>query len=508
MKIQRTSNAKKGIIFGTVSNIYSMIVPFLMRTVMLYTLGVKYLGLNSLFTSILQVLNLTEFGVGSAMVYSMYKPIAEDDTRKICALMRLYRRYYRIIGLIVGVLGILIVPILPKLINEELPGDVNLYVLYLMNLASTVLTYWLFAYKNSLLNAFQRNDIISKIYLVSNTLKYILQIGALVFLKSYYVYVSVMLLTQILNNIITALIVDRMYPDYRPRYQLPEREVQDINHRIRDLFTQKIGGVVNNNADTIVISAFLGLTTLVVFQNYYYVISIPLALMSVVFDSCRAGIGNSLETESSEKNYEDFKIFTFIVNWSASVCCCGLICLYQHFMCMWVGEELLFPFSVVILFVIYIYLLILSRMLSVFKDAGGIWHRDRMRPLFAALLNLGLNLMLVQVVGIYGILLSTIISWAILSIPWLIQNLFLTIFNRNSLSYIFMLIRYALVAVSVCIIGMQVCGRFPSYGIFWFIIKGFVALITSNALLLLLFFRTKEFKSAWSFMKRMIKIKK
>ena len=175
MKINRTKNAARNMVYGIVLKLYQIIVPFLMRTAMIYFMGVQYLGLNSLFTSILQVLNLVELGVGSAMVYSMYRPIAEDNKEEICALMRLYRLYYRIIGMAIGILGIMVLPFLPYLIEGEIPNDVNIYILYLLNLGSTVLSYWLFAYRNCLLNAHQRNDVINKIMMATTTVQYALQ---------------------------------------------------------------------------------------------------------------------------------------------------------------------------------------------------------------------------------------------------------------------------------------------------------------------------------------------
>lgn len=216
MRIERAQNATRNIIFGVFLKVYQILFPFLMRTVMIYSLGVQYLGLNSLYASILQVLNLAELGVGSAMVFSMYEPIAHDDRTKVCALMRLYRLYYRAIGLIIAVIGLLVLPVVPKLISGEIPSDVNVYVLYLINLSSTVLSYWLFAYKNSILQAHQRNDIISKVTLLTSTFQYILQIGALWLFKSYYLYILVQLLTQAITNVLTAIIASKIYPDFVP----------------------------------------------------------------------------------------------------------------------------------------------------------------------------------------------------------------------------------------------------------------------------------------------------
>lgn len=301
MKINRTKNASRNIIFGIILKIYQLIIPFVMRTAMIYLLGVQYLGLNSLFTSILQVLNLAELGVGSAMVYSMYKPLAEDDKATICALMNLYKIYYRVIGLVVCVAGLVLLPFIPKLISGEVPSDINVYVLYLMNLTATVLSYWLFAYKNSILLANQRVDITSKVLLLTETIKYVLQFLVLVILHNYYYFVIVILLTQILTNIITAIVSDKIYPQFQARGKLPREEIRQINHRIRDLFTSKIGAVIVNSVDTIVISAFLGLRVLAVYQNYFYLITAVIGLISTIFVSVTAGIGNSIIVETKEK---------------------------------------------------------------------------------------------------------------------------------------------------------------------------------------------------------------
>ena len=257
MRIERTKNATRNIVFGSFMKAYQMIIPFLMRTAMIYFMGVQYLGLNSLFVSILQVLNLAELGVGNAMVFSMYKPIVEDDEMTICSLMRLYRTYYRIIGSIIAVVGIAVTPFIPKLIKGDIPAELNIYILYLLNLAATVLSYWLFAYKNSLLQAHQRTDVSSIITVITNTLQYGLQLLIILFFKNYYLYIIVVLATQIFNNILTAIIVTRMYPKYKPVGRLEKKEIKKINGRIKDMFTGKIGSIILNSADTIVILSLI-----------------------------------------------------------------------------------------------------------------------------------------------------------------------------------------------------------------------------------------------------------
>ena len=270
-KIERTKNATRNLIYGMILRLYQIVIPFLMRTVMIYTLGVEYLGLNSLFTSVLSVLNLAELGVGSAMVYSMYKPIADDDSETICALMKLYKIYYNFIGFVIALVGIALTPFIPKLISGEIPNGINIYILYLMNLGATVLSYWLFAYKNSILQAHQRSDVVSKVTLATNTIQYILQILALYIMKNYYYFIIAMLIVQILTNVVTAIFADKLYPSFKPKGKLSKEKIKKINQRIRDLFTAKLGSVVVGSVDTMVISAFLGLTTLAIYQNYYYI---------------------------------------------------------------------------------------------------------------------------------------------------------------------------------------------------------------------------------------------
>lgn len=452
MKIERTRNASRNLVFGILLKFYQITIPFLMRTAMIYFMGVQYLGLNSLFTSILQVLNLAELGVGSAMIYSMYKPIAEDDAATICALIRLYRTYYRIIGIVIAVIGVLLTPFIPKLINGELPPELNIYVLYLLNLAVTVLSYWLFAYKNSLLQAHQRADVISKVALVTNTVQYGLQFLVLITIKNYYVYVLAALATQALTNVVTAIVATKMYPTYHPVGKLPKSQVRDINHRIRDLFTSKLGSVIVNSADTVVISAFLGLTMLAIYQNYYYILTSIIGFVGIAFQACTAGIGNSVIVETKEKNFNDLKKFTFLIAWIAGFCTCCFLCLYQPFMKLWVGEDLMLGLTAVVCFCIYFFMYEINQLLNTYKDAAGIWHEDRFRPLVTAVANLTMNLIMVQFWGIYGVILSTVLSMVFVGMPWLLHNLFTTLFARSQMKdYLKSLLKYTFVVALSCI---------------------------------------------------------
>lgn len=494
MKIERIKNTSRNMIYGVALQILKLGVPFLMRTVMIYLLGIEYLGLNSLFTSVLSVLNLAELGVGSAMVYSMYKPIAEDDTDKICALMLLYKKYYRIIGIVIFILGVLLVPFIPELINGDVPADMNVYVLYLLNLFATVFSYWLFAYKGSILQAHQRNDVISKVTLATDGIKYLAQLLVLVTVKDYYLYVIVILLTQILNNIITAFFAQKMYPQYRARGGLSQKEQRIINCRIRDLFTAKLGTVIVYSSDTIVISAFLGLRILAIYQNYYYLFTAVTAMITIIYTSVRAGLGNSIIVDNKEKVFADFKKFLLIIVWIAGFCSTCFLCLYQPFMELWVGSDLLMGFGVVVCLVIYFFVHCLNTFLNSYKDASGIWHEDRFRPLVEAMTNLILNIVLVNIIGLYGIVLSTIFSMLLVA-PWLIYNLFKLIFGQNHIwEFLIRLAYYIFVTFLAAVLTYWICSFIIGNLIYVVIVRLMVCILFTNLLLLIFYFKIPEFK--------------
>lgn len=505
MRIERKKNASRNIIFGLVERGYNLLMPFLMRTAMIHFLSVEYLGLSGLFTSVLQVLNLAELGVGSAMVFSMYKPIAEDDVATVCALMKLYRRYYRIIGAVVMGTGLILLPFIPRLIHGDVPEDINVYYLYLLNLTATALSYWLFAYRNSLLNAYQRNDVRSKIALATNTAKYIIQFLVLALLHNYYWYVIVIIITQILNNIITAVVSKDIYPQYKPQGTLSEEEIQSINHRVRDVFTAKLGGTILNSADTIVISAFLGLRLLAIYQNYYYILTAVSGIFTILFSSLTAGVGNSLVLESKEKNYQDYRTLTVITCSLMAVSAACMIMLYQPFISVWVGKDLLLSMTMVVLFCVYFVIVEYVMLASVYKDAAGIWHQDRLRPLSSGLVNLFLNLLMVKRFGLYGIVISTILSAGIVSAPWITSNLFKFIFPEKLKDYLPLLFRCLLTIIVAMTTGILTDNVIRAGGALGLVVRLFVSLVIGIVSCVLILGHTSEFGRAKNVLLSMIR---
>lgn len=505
MKIQRTKNAARNIVFGTILKILKMVSPFIIRSFMLHYLGVHYLGLNGLFASILSFLNLAELGVGSAMVFSMYKPIAEDDTESICALMKLYRTFYRAIGLFIAVLGLALTPFLQNLIKGDIPADMNLYILYFMNLGNTVLTYWLFAYKNCLLYAHQRSDVVSKVATVLHLVEYVLKILAIVLFHNYYLYLVIQILAQAAINLIIACWVTKLYPNYKPQGSLPKEKMMDIIRRVRDLFTAKFSYVIFNSADTLVISSFMGLAALAIYQNYFYIITSLRTFLEVIIGACIAGVGNSLVTESGEKNYNDLNRFTLLFGWLMGVSSAMLLCMYQPFMEIWMGQENMLTFNYVICFVIYFYTMGMNKIINMFKDAAGIWHKDRFRPLVSALVNLGLNLATVQWLGLYGVLLSSVVSIVAVQIPWLFHNLFSEVFPRK---YMWQYVRFFsllfLLALVSCAGSWFLCSLISLGEWASLIVYACISFVIPNIIFFAVYGRNPLFKKSLAKVKRLV----
>lgn len=505
--MSRTKNAARNIVFGTILRAYQLLLPFLMRSAILYYLGVQYLGLNSLFVSVIQMLNLAELGVGSAMIYSMYRPIAEHDDTKVCALMRLYKIYYWVIGLAIAVVGVAVTPFIPKLIHGSYPSDINIYVLYLLNLFATVFSYWFFSYRNSVLEANQRNDVVSKVNLVTVTVQYGLQFLVLALTGNYYLFVMVALLTQILTNVATAIASRKLYPNYDPKGKLEKAEIKKINGRIRDLFTAKLGNTLLSSADTLVISAFLGLAMLAKYQNYYYIMTAVTGFAMIFISSCMAGIGNSLVAETMDKNYADFKKLSLMVWWLAGTAVCCFLNLYQPFMALWMGEENLLSFGCVILMCIYSYLYITNHVMVTYKDAGGMWHEDRFRPFCSSMFNLALNLILVRYIGIFAIILSTVASYILVNMPWLVKNLFTVIFNRSAAEYVTKYIKHVVLVIAAAAASYYVCTFLPDRGILSICIRLIISVMIPNVIFLLVLRSDEDFNGVLDIADRMTKNK-
>lgn len=506
MKYNRVKEASRNMFYGMINRTICILGPFIIRSLMINYMGAEFLGLDSLFKSVLQVLNLAELGLSSAITFSMYDPIARNDNDCVCALLNFYRRAYLIIGIVISFFGLALVPMLPYLINGDIPSNLNLYVLYFLYILNIVLSYFMFGYKESILVAHQRSDISNNIMSVANILLYLMQISAIIYLKSYYAYIIVILISTIFSNIITGYITDKKFPQIRCRGELIDAQKKDLYKRISGLMLYKISQVCRNSFDSIILSAYLGLTAVAKYHNYYYIMNGIAVFFSVMANSIMAGIGNSIAVESIEKNYNDLKRLYLLYNWLAGWCTACLLCLYQDFMEVWVGKEYLLSDGMVILFCVYFYSLRVGDIAAIYRQSAGLWWEDRFRPIIESVANLTLNIFMVKFWGMVGVIISTIVTVIAINIPWASYVLFKYYFRKDVRIYWKRIVINSLVVFIACLVTKIFSNFVGETGINALALKGMICLFLPNIVLYFIYFKTTEFKQAKRLVIKMLKL--
>ena len=410
MKIDRLGNAKKNIKIGLVFNGLTVLSPFILRLIIIRTIGVEYVGLSGLFSSILNVLNLAELGIGSAIVYSMYEPVAKENAEKTGAILKLYRDVYRVLALVVLIMGIVVMPFLPQLIKGECPSNINIYLLYLIYLFNSLAVYIFGAYRVSLFSAYQREDVKDKVSLYVRLVIYALQFIILVFLKDYYLYAAAIAIGSVLINVILSRKSKIYYPRIIEEGSLSKSEIKEITKGVGGLFINKIASTIRGSFDTIFLTMYNGLVEGGKYSNYYYILMALNGILLVFIQSIRAGIGNSLILQGEKENYDDYMTLQFAYMSMSSVAMILFATICQPFVRICFGSKLLLSQWTFGLVVTYLYVLKIIDVNNVFIDASGIWWKNKWAIILEAGLNFVLDMVLGKHFGLFGIILATVVS--------------------------------------------------------------------------------------------------
>lgn len=495
--MSRTKNAIRNMSWGFTQKIITLLLPFITRTVLIKVLGAEYLGLSSLFTSILGLLSLAELGVSSAIISTMYKPIADNDKETICALMAFYRKAYYVIGIIITIVGIAIIPFINKLISGSVPADINIYILYLIYLFNTAVSYFLFAYKNCLFLAHQRNDVNSKVQTVCVVLQNVLQVMLILLFKNYYCFAVIIPVCSILINIVTSVLATKEYPEYVCRGFLSKEIKADVKQRVMGLMLGKISSTIRSSIDSLFISAFLGLKLVAMYSNYFYIVTSVAGIIQIIEGAIVAGVGNSIATDTKEKNHIDFLKFTFLLQWIVGWCSICVLCLEQPFMKLWVGTEYMFDDGMVYLCALYLFINCICLIRSIYTQALGMWWALRYLSLIDIFVNSFLNYFLGKNFGAYGILAATIIDISIVSIPWTTYCLYRDYFGiKKYWLYMWGYIKYLGIAAGIGALTYYICNKiYLSSDWMVFILRGMICITVPNLLYSIVFSRNKYFRS-------------
>lgn len=500
IKIARTDNAKRSIKFGLILKMISLVIPFISRMLMIRLIGAEYLGLGSLFTSILQVLNLAELGFATAVVYFMYDPIAHGDNEELGALLLYYRKIYRTIGLIILTSGIVFMPFLPKLINGTPPSGVNLYAIYLIFLANTVVTYFWMAYRGSLFYAHQRNDVLDKVNIAVFLGEQSLQVLSLVLTRNIYIFYALRFVATLINNSIIGYYSRKYYPNVLKKGSLSIQKKKEIITKVKGLMVNKISLVSRNAFDSIFVSAFIGLIDTAKYNNYYYVITTLTGLTAILRSAIAAGVGNSLITETQEKNHSDLRKMDFLYMWIIGWFTACMICLYQPFTRLVFGENMLYSKEIMIAFSSYFYVMRMGDIRYVYSEAKGLWWENRYRSIGEAVANIILNYVLGYFFGVMGIILATLVSIIVFNYIWSTLITYKYCFPDISVKgYYLIHCIYTFTTCIVCAICFEICSIMPIMNpIISLMFNGIIVFLFPNILFFLMFRWTKIYRESFS----------
>ena len=476
--MDRTTNTYRNLFWGMGYKIVGMVCPFIFRAIIIRELGGGYIGLNGLFTSVLKVLNMSELGFGSAVIYMMYKPVAEGNKEDLRSLLNMIKKIYQYVGLSILIAGSLVYPLLPVLVKNDTGVDINIYVLYTMYLFNSAFSYLSSAYRSTLFTAWQRNDILSKILLATEIVKYSLQAIVLYVTKNYYLYVLVFSLSVILENVLYYLVSRRVFPDIYCEGEISAGQKKEIKNKVIPLLGHRIGGTVIISIDELVISAILGIYALTKYDNYYAVFSSVNTMLTVFRSSVVASLGNKLYSSTKESLFETYKkvyfLWVMLVGW----CACLLAGLYQPFVKLWVGPEYVYSDKIMLWISAYFFVWQFRFIGVTMKEAAGLWEPDRWKPIIGMTLNFFFSVLLVKLTGsVLGVLWPTMAIMAFLYFPWETHVLFTKIFNHGLKEYLLMTVKcFGSVLLAGTIVYL-VTDRIPMDGIRYFILRLVLCLV-------------------------------
>lgn len=492
----RVRLAERNIAFGYAGQAATALMSFLLRTIFIRHLSEELLGVNSLYTNILSILSMAELGIGTALNFALYRPVAEDDKEKIKSYMQMYRKAYTIIALVVAAIGLAIAPFLKYLIKD--PGQITVQemtVYYLIFLFNTVSTYFV-SYKYSLCNAQQRNYIQTNINTITKILVTLLQILVIILTGNFLFYLLTDMLVQLLQKVFVSWYLDRMYPYLKEKNVQPlsREESGEIWNKTKALVLHKVGDVARLQTDSLIISSFIAVAMSGRVDNYNLVINSVTNFVNIIFNSVISGFGNLIATETKKRQYELFLVYRFFASWVYGFAVTGFFVLLTPLIQIWLGDAWVLPSSAVVLILTDLYFKGERIVLSNYKTAAGVFEQDKYLALIQGAVNLVLSIWLVQKIGLAGIYVGTVVSGLIANVtkPVIIYRV---CFEKSCRSYFADSIRYgAAVALLAAGLGLVRNAVMPQPGIAGFAVMVLLVTVVFNGAFFLLFGRSGEFR--------------
>lgn len=491
----RIQNSLKNIYIGILSQIIITLLGFLSRRIFIDSLGTEYLGVNGLLTNILSMLSLVEAGIGTSIVYNLYKPLADNDREKILALVQLYKKLYIGLSLIILMLSSLLYPFLGHLVGTDTEIK-YLGVVYFIFVFRNIVSY-LNAHKWSLINADQKGFILSKVNLIFDIISTIVKIAMILITNSYVLYLVVDLIIFIVQNLYNGYVVNKLYPYIKEKrkYNIEIDIKNNLITNVKALFWHNVGRYIVFGTDNILISIFVNIYTVGLYSNYTMIMNQLSAIVNTILSGINASIGNLVATESKDKNYEIFKVVYFVNFWIYSFSCIFLYNLLEPFIKWWIGEGYLLGRGTFIVILVNFYIAGLRTSIGTFKEKAGIFKEDQYIPIFESIVNLVASILLANKLGLVGVFLGTTISTVALPLWNQPRLVYKKLFKKPLIEYFKSYIIYILLTILLGYLTSEVCNIFVSgFSFSSLVIRGVICTILPNIMLVLVFYRTNEFK--------------
>lgn len=484
----RTENSTKNIYTGLINQLLILIFRFVTRTVFIKYLGEAYLGINGLFSNILNLLSLADLGIGTALVYSLYKPIVDKNEERQNIIVKYLKKVYFCIGLVIVAIGLCLLPFLNLIIKEEV-NFINIYIVFLIYIFQTASSYLFFASNNEFLGANQKKYISNQIGNIITIVSNIVQIIVLVLFKNFYIYLITITFFNIFQTYLISKKAKEMYPFIKKKANgcLTKDEKKNIFKDCGSLLVYRINYVVLTATDNIIISKYLGLAVVGLYSNYVLVTNSIVNILGTFFSSITASIGNLHASNEKDKDYFIFKLVNFI-----TVVCFGVfsVCIYNlinDFITIWIGEKFLLPMTFVFILSVNLYIEGLRQLLSTYRTGYGLFRQAKFIPLFGMIVNVVVSIILVQKIGVFGVLLGTLIS-NLVSFMWYDPyTIYKNVFKKSPLEYYLTNIFYLILFIALGFICNTVCKIIVIKGILGFIIHGIICVSIPSVFILLMY---------------------
>ena len=505
----RTKNTINNILMNFLNNIVLNILRFVSRIIFVKVISEIYLGVNGLLSNVLGLLALSELGIGTAIGFSLYKPLAEKDEKKISSLMKFYKKAYRIIFFVVLILGIVLLPFLPYLIKEGTEGIDHLNVIYLIFLANMAIGY-LFSYKRTLITADQKNYKITPFIILYNFIMTVLQIIVLLLFKNYIIYLLMQTLCIILENITVNHYINKNYPllkDIDKADKLDDKELHSIKKNIEALMLHKVGSYVVTSTDNIIITKYIGIVITGIYSNYSLIINMISTFIFTLINNTVASFGNLVASEKPEKRYKVFKesnLICYILYGISAIC---LVNLLNPFIGYVFGDKFVIAKYVVYILVINFYLTGITIICSMVQTASGLYRKDKYVPLIQSVVNLGVSIYLAKRIGLAGVFIGTIVS-SILPFIFKPCIIYKHVFETSVAKYFVNFIKQAIIILGAYFISDYLISLFNVGILLEILIRLIISVIVPGLLIFIFYKNSDEYKDVLARIKHIISKRK